>query len=216
MSYSMLGAVGAGSFKLVNGVARPVDSVALGNFKAFQQELSRFGALRVDGDIGPATVKLYNKVVSGSWTAAQIATGIPANTLALMTMANSTGKPPAAALPPSKPVSKPDGTVVEGNPPPYTPETMLDSAMGFVTSPMGLMAGAAVIGLVLWKKGKGASSSSSTALVSNPGKRRKRRFWFHIKGQDYSVYAHTMSEARRKFDAGKGRPTTKRPPVWTP
>lgn len=164
MSYSMMGAVGAASFKLVNGVAKPVndppEQTNLKNFKAFQQELSRFGALHVDGDIGPATVKLYNKVVGGSWTASQIATAIPANTLALMTLANSSGKPPAAPLPASRPVVRSGGTVTEGNPPPYTGETMLDSAMGFVTSPMGMVVLAGGLGLLWWSKKKGGSAAA--------------------------------------------------------
>lgn len=169
MSYSMMGAVGAGSFKLVNGVAKPLNDppaqTNLSNFKAFQQELSRFGALRVDGDIGPATVKLYNKVTGGSHTASQIATAIPGITLLLKGLATKESLPPAKPLPPSRPVAKSDGTVGEGAPPPHTPETMFDTAVGFVTSPLGIAALAGGVGLLFLLGRKKKSSSSAPAAA---------------------------------------------------
>ncbi len=169
MSYSMIGAIGAASFKLVNGIAKPIDKEALENFKAFQQELSRFGALRVDGDIGPATVKLYNKIANAVQTAAQIATGIPLLTGALKLKASNEGKPAAKPLPPSRPVQKSDGTWTEANPPGYTPETFVDTAMGFVTSPWGIGAAAGVVGLLIFlKRRKSGGASAPLSLPKVP------------------------------------------------
>lgn len=170
MSYSMIGATGdcptgpANAFKLVNGIAKPTNCTALEAFQAFQTQLARFGALRVDGDIGPATVKLYNKVSGGPFTAAQIATAIPGNTMLLKLKADGESKPAAKPIPPSRPAVK-DGVVVEMNPPPYTPETLMDTVMGFVTSPMGLLAGAGVVGLLIFMKRKKSGTTSSAISV---------------------------------------------------
>ena len=169
MSYSMIG-LGADApsttFKIVNGIAKPLNAVALENFKAFQQELSRFGALHVDGDIGPATVKLYAKVTGASWTASQIASAIPVNTAALKLKAANESKPAAAPLPKPKPVQKADGTWADIALP---PKPIFEKVTEFIVSPYGIFTGVGAIGLLIimksLKKSPARPASASTVTV---------------------------------------------------
>jgi lysozyme family protein len=167
MSYSMLGMTDANAYRMVGGIAQPTNKTALANFKALQLELSRFTPLRVDGDIGPATVAAFKKASGQSFTASQIAEGVPANTLALKAAALTRSLPPAKSLPPSKPVVQANGTVKETNPEPFTADTFMSTASAFAVSPLGLAAGAAVLAAVIVLKRRKKSTAASTPALGS-------------------------------------------------
>jgi lysozyme family protein len=167
MAYSMMGATDT-AWKLVNGVAKPLNETALAAFKALQSELSRLDtSVRADGDIGPSTVRAYNKISSSAADASALAAGALTKivTLAIRAKADAAGLPPAKPAPASRPVVRSDGTFSEGNPPPMTSGSIMD----FVTSPMGMIAGAGAIGLILLAtRKKRPASAAPAALVVAP------------------------------------------------
>jgi hypothetical protein len=172
MSYSMvsLGATDT-NWKIVNGVAKPLNATALAAFKDLQSQISRLDtSVRVDGFIGPSTVRAYNKISSSAADANALAAGAMTKiiTLAVRAKADAAGLPAPKATPPSHPVQKADGIVEEGNPPPMTSGSVLD----FVSSPMGMVAVAGGIGLLLFatrRKGPAAPRAlAPTQVITVP------------------------------------------------
>jgi hypothetical protein len=165
----MMGAVGEASFRLVGGVAKPVDAAALLNFKKLQVQLARFEPLKIDGDIGPTTVRIYNKYSGRSpgTTVSGLAIAVVPSTSWMTGVADVQGKPPAQEIPPSRSrtVQTPQGPVLEemntvGE------DSFMDTALNFVTSPMGMIAGAAVVGLIILSKRKKSSASAAPSAVA--------------------------------------------------
>jgi hypothetical protein len=196
MSYSTVGAADTewcspanpqGSCKPQAGLCKPMFSQAHGGiptlekFKAFQSQLNRFaspgtfGSLKVDGQIGPLAVAAVNRVLGTSATSCeQVARLVETLTSQLETKAALTKLPPPAPIPPSRPVRQPGGSIREGNPgnPGGASEgSLLDKITEFATSPMGLVAGAAVVGLLIYskrKKGAAAPAASASTAVAIP------------------------------------------------
>lgn len=178
MSYSMIG-LGADTYKVSGSVCKPTDLATLDKFKQLQSQLNRvangkgLGTITVDGDLGPATVALYNKVVpaasqvSSCAELAQMATGVAL--AAVTAIANALGyPPPPAPAQPSKPVQRPDGTVYESAPPEQG--SLLNRVTDFVMSPTGL-ATLGGLGLVVYlmRRKKGASTpAAASAPIAAP------------------------------------------------
>lgn len=178
MSYSMMGAVDANcqprgasnAFKLINGIAKPANCDALDAFQAFQAQLNRFGkgAVTVDGDIGPATAKIYNAIMKTSLSPSQIATGAPTITPVLKGLATAASLPAAKPIPAPRAQQKPNGTVAATDLPPPPEGSTFSKVYDFVLSPMGLVAGAGIVGLLFLSKRKRASTPVAPAAITVP------------------------------------------------
>lgn len=178
MSYSVMGATSAPTFKMVGGIAKPTpggtDGMAnLNAFKEFQAQLNRFGkgTVTVDGDIGPATARIYNSIMNASATPAQIATNIPAWTYVLKGLATAASLPAPKPIPPTSVKKRSDGTVTNAVPPPAPEGSFVSTAIDFVATPMGmLVTGAGMIGVIYLatRKKKAAPVAAPVALPTIP------------------------------------------------
>lgn len=180
------------------GRAKPMTDAAFAAFKSLQAQLNRMAAakkkakIHVDGQIGPATLALYN-AVSGPATLDQLAAlTLASSTLVskLSSVATSLGVPSVVAAATVTPVSQPAPPPSHGPGgefiPPEGPgmvtaafESLLaGDVIGFVTNPVGIALSGG-IGFVAFKilSKKRYSAPAPAALTPNPwpaGRRRRR------------------------------------------
>ena len=187
MSYLAVGADAAPVWTQVGSSCRPVGKLAtsgplLTKFKEYQQALNRiatvknFKQIKADGDLGPATITLYNQIFSDKVTScsalASAATtgasgpGLAATVSNLNMMANSMGAPPAPPMPPAEIKQKSDGSIVDQAAPMPPDASTLDKITNFATSPMGMAAfGIGIVGLILLTRKKSGPVTSKAAYA---------------------------------------------------
>lgn len=144
------------------GICKPTNETALNRVLFFQRQLNRVAQMKnlpkiqVDGDVGPATLKLWNAVMGTSATdCSGIALAVVSEAISLKAQADSVNIPadvpsPTLTKPPSyAPSGKPDITV-------RTPETGIIATLGGLPTPvkLALVAVVGVVGYKMSKKGR--------------------------------------------------------------
>lgn len=146
------------------GTCKPSDFSTLAKFKALQEQMNRvakmkgFPTIAVDGDLGPGTVSLFNKILGGNAACGNIAGYVSTYTAQFNALASSLGAP--ASVPAPKPTTAPAivnaaGATVPA--PPGASNPMVASVYdAFGGSPVLAVAGVAIVGgiayLLLKKK----------------------------------------------------------------
>ncbi len=95
----------------VPGACKPSDFATLAKFKALQEQMNRvaskkgYPTIAVDGDLGPGTVALFNKILGGNASCGNIASYVSTYTAQFNALASSLGA--AASVPAPKPATPP-------------------------------------------------------------------------------------------------------------
>lgn len=144
----------------IPGTCKPMNFATLDKFKELQRQMNRvakvrgFSIIAVDGDIGPGTTSLFNKIFAQSMTCSQIATLAEAYAAQLKAIADQQGVPATVSAP--KPASPPSiispatGAIV----PQPASASILDAFQNMGISPTQLMIVGGLAGLVIYKKMK--------------------------------------------------------------
>lgn len=140
----------------VPGTCKPTNFPTLEKFKELQRQLNRVAKVKklspiaVDGDIGPGTVSLFNKVVGASVNCSALAVIAEAQAQMFKTLADQAGAPANVATP--KPASTPSIVAPTGALVPQPASaSMLDSFKSIGLSNTHLMVLAGVGGLIAFK-----------------------------------------------------------------
>ena len=138
----------------VAGTCKPSDFGTLAKFKALQEQMNRvaskknYATIPVDGDLGPGTVALFNKILGGNAACSNIAAYVSTYTAQFNALASALGA--AASVPAPKPTTAPAivnaaGTTVPA--PPGAGNPVLASVYdAFGGSPVVAVAGVAIVG----------------------------------------------------------------------
>jgi hypothetical protein len=143
------------------GVCKPMNQATLDLVFELQRQLNRVAQLRsltkiaVDGDIGPATAKLYNAVLGTNVTCSTISGIIVASTAQIKLLADTLGAPAKVSSPaPAKTPSFVSSTTGLEVPAPKPIATSLSDSFGLSTTTIALLAVGAVGAGYYLTKGK--------------------------------------------------------------
>lgn len=178
-----------GSCSPISGVCKPMNTVALNNFKALQDQLNRVAEMKgwmkigVDGRIGPGTLALWNKTVASivTWSPSKALSMYASSTCDALadqasdggaasqvrSYADSLNAPTHVA---GSILSRPSMPNPDPSKPPIDPPALAitDTLFGMVSSPFGLVI-AAGLGFAAYKLAK----SGKPAASPRPAQRKR-------------------------------------------
>jgi hypothetical protein len=187
----------AADFTIKNGVAKPNSLPSLRAVKEFQVELNRVGRVKglgtigIDGEIGPATIALTNKVSSacggtGTNSIPDLITHLPSSTTSVRECANKFGAPPPSAKDMGDLaragtilVTSTTGKQVLFKPPGAGGAGLIDIVKNMSGTAKIAVGGVVLIGGILafkkLRRGRATSPAAAAAPATNPRRRRRRR-----------------------------------------